>query len=1051
MAHLIGSIALLSATDWRARTSRCSRLLAFALTSILGAACSEAEPEDHPTKVQTGTSKVGSTEFVSAVDPQDLAAGQRGEPVSADDAASPASTATAAGSSAPPAPGADAERAITEADIVHVDGDTLYALSEFSGLTLVDISEPQTLRVLGHQATQGTPFEMYVRDDVVISMVNAHGEYVEDEASLQVRWVESSRVLALDAQDPSNLKQIGEFSVPGSIGDSRLVGNILYLVTSEYGCWGCSTGPSTVISSFDLEDLSDVRLIDQLRFEEPPETYIGQRSISVTNERIYIGGSDWDWSDGNAGSVIQVVDITDAGGDLVAGAALPIAGQISSRWQMDEHAGTLRVLSQTNQWSDTAPPTLQTYKVHSASDISKLADLVVQLPRPEALQSVRFDADRAYAITFERTDPLITFDLSDPAAPRQVGELEIPGWVYHMEPRGDRVYGIGFDQGNAEGALHVSLFDVSDLAQPKMLQRVNFGGDWGSFAEDQDRIHKSFRLLDEQGFMVVPFSGWDWDEVRCNSRYLSGVQLVDFTTDTLTRRGIAPQVGEARRAFVHRDHLFGVGDDTVQSFDISDRDDIKKVDTVETARNIEAVRVVGDKVLRFGTDWWTGRTILDVTSNNDVETAETKHSLDLTTLVEGSNECSDGAYWGNVYVVGEYAYVERYAYSYENNVSSERLTFLVIDLNAATPTVVDTVSVGAITSQPYVYQYYSGVVQADSALLVGVTKYDYTTDKTTITASYQTVDVRSPEAPKLAGELAVPEGMVDRGWGRFFGFCGLDMGWGWGGYYGYGYNGYQNSTVLVSGDIIASSHVEALPDDPTRGRYYLDRLDVSDPEKPVFLDTVNIPGRVAHFEADTGRLLTIERIAERVNLTREECWARSSAEPTVTWVYTDDYAQGYCEDGRQTLHLLTLTDEGAELVQSTRLDGDGWYLRETAITSERVFVKQFQLEQVTDATGYTYWQTARERLNVRDQSLDSIATIDRGANAVWGWQPLRARGTRAFSADTGKLDVFDATDPEAVGFYSKQLRGYGCNELEVRGDVALCSQGKKGVERISLE
>ncbi len=114
------------------------------------------------------------------------------------------------------------------------------------------------------------------------------------------------------------------------------------------------------------------------------------------------------------------------------------------------------------------------------------------------------------------------------------------------------------------------------------------------------------------------------------------------------------------------------------------------------------------------------------------------------------------------------------------------------------------------------------------------------------------------------------------------------MGWGWGGYYGYGYYGYNSNTVLVSGDIIASSHAEALDEDASRGRYYLDRIDVSDPENPVFLELVNVPGRVAHFEADNGRLLTIQRNVEAVALDQNACWERSQSEPSVTWVYTND-------------------------------------------------------------------------------------------------------------------------------------------------------------------
>lgn len=142
---------------------------------------------------------------------------------------------------------------------------------------------------------------------------------------------------------------------------------------------------------------------------------------------------------------------------------------------MDEHNGVLRAVTQPGSSRSTEPPMLETFEVVSSSEITQLSSLEVKLPRPEELRSVRFDGDRAFAITFEQTDPLFTFDLSDPAAPRQLGELEIPGWLYHMEPRGDRLYALGFERGNEGGALHASLFDISELSAPKQLARVNFG------------------------------------------------------------------------------------------------------------------------------------------------------------------------------------------------------------------------------------------------------------------------------------------------------------------------------------------------------------------------------------------------------------------------------------------------------------------------------------------------------------------------------------------------------------------------------------------------
>src|SRR5690606_33601846 len=65
----------------------------------------------------------------------------------------------------------------------------------------------------------------------------------------------------------------------------------------------------------------------------------------------------------------------------------------------------------------------------------------------------------------------------------------------------------GAGSGNTEGAITVSLFDVSELTAPTMLDRVNFGGDWASLAEGQDRIHKAFNVLEDQNLILVPFAG----------------------------------------------------------------------------------------------------------------------------------------------------------------------------------------------------------------------------------------------------------------------------------------------------------------------------------------------------------------------------------------------------------------------------------------------------------------------------------------------------------------------------------------------------------------
>jgi hypothetical protein len=81
-------------------------------------------------------------------------------------------------------------------------------------------------------------------------------------------------------------------------------------------------------------------------------------------------------------------------------------------------------------------------------------------------------------VTFRQVDPLYTVDLSDPTAPRVIGELKIPGFSSYLHPLGgDLVLGLGQDAtrtGRTRGA-QAAVFDLRDLADPRRLDTAGFG------------------------------------------------------------------------------------------------------------------------------------------------------------------------------------------------------------------------------------------------------------------------------------------------------------------------------------------------------------------------------------------------------------------------------------------------------------------------------------------------------------------------------------------------------------------------------------------------
>lgn len=102
-----------------------------------------------------------------------------------------------------------------------------------------------------------------------------------------------------------------------------------------------------------------------------------------------------------------------------------------NHFSIDEYNGYLRIATTTGRDPDP--------QVHSSLSTLKQMDcqLVVagfydHIAPTEDIRSVRFDGDTVFIVTFEKTDPLFAFDLSDPEDAVFSGELKIPGFSTYM-------------------------------------------------------------------------------------------------------------------------------------------------------------------------------------------------------------------------------------------------------------------------------------------------------------------------------------------------------------------------------------------------------------------------------------------------------------------------------------------------------------------------------------------------------------------------------------------------------------------------------------------
>ena len=126
------------------------------------------------------------------------------------------------------------------------------------------------------------------------------------------------------------------------------------------------------------------------------------------------------------------------------------------------------------------------------------------LGKGERVYAVRFVGNTGYVVTFRQIDPLYTVDLTDPEQPRVLGELKISGYSAYLHPIGDDLLlGIGQEADDAGHPLgtQISIFDVSDLKNPKLLSRAPLGQGWSEAESD----HHAFLFWPKTGLVVVPF------------------------------------------------------------------------------------------------------------------------------------------------------------------------------------------------------------------------------------------------------------------------------------------------------------------------------------------------------------------------------------------------------------------------------------------------------------------------------------------------------------------------------------------------------------------
>jgi len=451
------------------------------------------------------------------------------------------------------------EQGVDEADLVKTDGRHLFTLS--GAHLVISLAWPHDeAQVLSTVRIDGVPDGLYLLGDedeggnlvptwaVVLSQVRDVPQPRSGVAPDLDRRDGLVLATLVDVADPADPRVVRETYTVGELKTSRRIGDRLYVVTyqdirvggsasnareaeeqvrvAEPSAWlpkrsdhllgdpdwtvddGTACDCDQVYAS-EREGGTYLTTVLSLDLADPRSEFAGEsvvgeaETVYASAEAIYVGDGEYTEGpfpslDGALSSYLHKFDISDADAVPAYVATAQVNGVLNDQFSMSEYEGVLRVATTTGEstWADDSQAAVHTLREEGGR--FELLDSLDGLGVGEQIYAVRFTQDKGYVVTYRQVDPLFTLDLSDPADIRLGGQLEMPGWSDYLHPMDeDHLLAVGMDE---DWRLQVSLFDVSDMANPVLADREALDA-WGSESQYE---HHAFNYFADQDALALP-------------------------------------------------------------------------------------------------------------------------------------------------------------------------------------------------------------------------------------------------------------------------------------------------------------------------------------------------------------------------------------------------------------------------------------------------------------------------------------------------------------------------------------------------------------------
>ena len=530
---------------------------------------------------------------------------------------------------------------VDEADIVKTDGEYIYIVSG-GNLTIVKAYPPEEARVLSKISLTGGIAGIFVNSDKLAVFETEYGVYplyegeiVYDVSISSAEVTESAEVdetpsapsqtdgstgkddddenrtstngsepvngstpeqpskiepiaydppttsiKVYDISDRANPVLTRSFSVDGDYVSSRMIGDYVYVISTQYTVFietdvflprVHSDNETEAIlpddiyyynmsdSSYSFTSIIALNIQNDAQAPTHETILMGAGStIYVSQSNIYLTFPNHAWQENETMKTsVQRVKIDEQSITFAAQGEVP--GYILNQFSMDEHNGHFRIATTVYRY------TWRTFSdelaLEEAQDMNNVYVLdmnlnivgeLEDLAPGEQIYSARFMGDRLYMVTFRNIDPLFVIDLSNPTAPTVLGQLKVTGYSGYLHPYDENhIIGIGKEtEYDAEAdfawyqGVKISLFDVSDVSNPVEIAKYEIG-DRGT---DSPILydHKALLFDAEKNLLVIPVLVAEMDPTQYEGdvpdwaygeSVWQGAYVLDISLDGLTLRG----------------------------------------------------------------------------------------------------------------------------------------------------------------------------------------------------------------------------------------------------------------------------------------------------------------------------------------------------------------------------------------------------------------------------------------------------------------------------------------------------------------------------------